>query len=268
MLGFEAIFPGKEIVGTFNTAKKLLECIGLLESIDSKLNKLIQCELNSGFDALNMAARASCKESQNKFLWDALEHFRKSRPKAKSLEKNERLCIAHIGVVICLYYLGERQNTINKLREFAQTKFTFDGWEKFGNIIKTSVFSSLNKNFVYDPTLMLTNPLESIEYQIKKIKLAMNPNSMIVKYFDKILNFRLHLKNVKETDTINELSMEIEYVLLIEKNLKDEIKKYKEDDPDCLILHRMLYYATKELDLLLLRKQAFEYADKLERKLL
>jgi hypothetical protein len=40
---------------------------------------------------------------------------------------------------------------------------------------------------------------------------------MIVKYFDKILNFRLHLKNVKETDTINELSMEIEYVLLIEK---------------------------------------------------
>lgn len=264
MLGFEAIFPGKEIVGTFNTAKKLLECIGLLESIDSKINKLIQCELNTGIEYLEKAANSNKKDSQKHFLRTAELCF----TKAKSLEKNERLCIAHIGVVICLYYLGERQNTINKLREFAQTKFTFDEWEKIGNIIKTSVFSSLNKNFVYDPALMLTNPLESIEYQIKKIKLAMNPNSMIVKYFDKILNFRLHLKNVKETDTINELSMEIEYVLFIEKNLKDEIKKYKEDDPDCLILHKMLYYATKELDLLLLRKQAFEYADKLERKLL
>jgi hypothetical protein len=257
MPGLEMIFSNP--TGTVNLGKKILECVGILESIDSKLNKLIQCELNSGFDALNMAARASCKESQNKFLWDALEHFRKSR----QLEKNERLCAAYLGSIFCLNCLGQRENTIYILKQFAYTDFGFSDWEKVGTFFKKEGLNLFIKTAF--------NPLYLIQYYL--LNSIIWRKEIFEEIFQLPSNFQEYRKfiEIKNTVNLDSLNFRIQYgekQLKKIENIINKLKTQRIKDPEIICYEHDKNFLMNKLNILYLRKEAFEYLENLEKQVL
>lgn len=257
MPGFETIFSNP--MGTLNLSKKILECIGLLESIDSKLNKLVQCKLNSGIDTFRMAAKARSQESQEKFLWSALNFF----IEAKQLEKNERLCVSYVGIIFCLLFLGEKGNTIDKLKEFAYTDFNLDEWGQTGKFFQKQgyyLFKRTALNPLYLVYYYLVNPIiwrkEIFEELIKL------PDS-IKEYFE--------LRRIGKEGTVDSIDFRIQYgekqLQKIEKIIF-KLNKQRINDPDIIFYEHDREILTKKIYILSLRKQALEFAERLEKELL
>ncbi len=252
---FETIFSHP--MGTINLSKKILEFIGILQSIDSKLNKLIQCELSSGIDTLNMAARASSEESRNKFLWNALDRF----ISAKQLEEHERLCIAFLGIIFCLNCLGERENSIYNLREFAYTNFGFNDWEQVKKLLKKEGLTLFVKTAFNPPYLIQYYLLNPIIWRKEIFQ-------EILQLSDNIKEYR-GLREIKYTANLNTINFRIQYG---EKQLKkiekiiNKLKTQRVNDPDITLYEHDIEVLTNKLKILYLRKGAFEYLEKLEKE--
>lgn len=92
------------ILSCIDLAKSVACYLKLCESIDSKITSLINCELNSGIRALNHAISANTQ--QLFYIKEAWFCFNR----AISLEKDERLVLAYIGLAACNSYLKETQN--------------------------------------------------------------------------------------------------------------------------------------------------------------
>ncbi|MBO1350207.1 MAG: hypothetical protein EBE86_023810 [Hormoscilla sp. GUM202] len=98
------------IIGAFNAAKSIAEYFGLIESLGTKVDKLISVELDAAFRTLKQS-QISLNEQQT-----LLREARASFNKAICLEKDdERLVIAYIGLSLCHYQLGDIANAKNTL---------------------------------------------------------------------------------------------------------------------------------------------------------
>lgn len=104
------------ILSCLDLAKSVACYLNLCESIDSKITRLINCDLGSGIKALDHAIDAS--NNPQFYIKEAWHCFNR----ATSLEKDERLILAYIGLAICDMYLKEPVNAEKALLEALEVK--------------------------------------------------------------------------------------------------------------------------------------------------
>ncbi|OYE01930.1 hypothetical protein [Nostoc sp. 'Peltigera membranacea cyanobiont' 232] len=92
---------------TADISIKLAKALKLTESIESRLDCLIQVEFNAARKTLLEACNSSSSDEQKSVL---INDARKSFTKATDLEKGERLFYAYLGLAICHYLLDDINN--------------------------------------------------------------------------------------------------------------------------------------------------------------
>ncbi len=102
------------IVKATELASKIAQLLGLVDSIDSKIDKLIEVHLKAGMSALE-AARDSGEE-QITLLRKARDEFLQ----AIHLEKSYRLALAFLGLACCHSWLGDKRNSEKALAQILQ----------------------------------------------------------------------------------------------------------------------------------------------------
>jgi hypothetical protein len=100
-------------------AKCIGEYFGIVESINSKIDRLSQSEFEAGMRALNQASKSGSE--QNDLLREARNRFNKSI----SLEKNERLALAYLGLSLCHYHLQDYGNAKDALRDLLPVEIDY-----------------------------------------------------------------------------------------------------------------------------------------------
>ena len=94
-------------------AEAVAGLLGLVESIDEKIDALTESELKAGILELDQAIN-STSETQS-LLRSARGHFNK----AIHLEKGSKLCLAHLGLALCHRFLGDTANATRALEDLA-----------------------------------------------------------------------------------------------------------------------------------------------------
>ena len=94
-----------------NFAKSVAEFTGLIESLESKVDKLIQSELTAGLKNLEQAMYST--NQQVSLLQEARNCFNK----ATGLEKGYRQGVAYLGLAVCHYHLKDTANYQKTLEE-------------------------------------------------------------------------------------------------------------------------------------------------------
>lgn len=108
-------------------AKSIGQMLGIIESVDSKLNgldlkinklnskidELKESELGAALRSLEQAQNTSVDVQRPILLQEARQFFNK----ALCLEKNERLFVALLGLAFCHFALGDKSNGLHALKE-------------------------------------------------------------------------------------------------------------------------------------------------------
>jgi hypothetical protein len=92
-------------------AKSVAEFAGLLDSIESKVDRLVRSELSAGLRTLEQAALSTSEQSS--LLRDARGCFNK----AASLEIGYRRVVALLGLALCHHWLDDEPNCARALEE-------------------------------------------------------------------------------------------------------------------------------------------------------
>ena len=92
------------IFGSLKLIRSIAEFSGLVETIDTKIDRLANAEFEAGFRALEQAAISSSEKDS--LLREARYRFNK----AISFEKEERLFLCHVGLAICHKELADHSN--------------------------------------------------------------------------------------------------------------------------------------------------------------
>jgi hypothetical protein len=98
----------------FDVAKSVAEFAGILDSIEAKIDRLVQSELNAGLRALEQAGRGTSE--QVPLLREARGHLNQ----AVALELGYRRVIALLGLSVCHYWLGDKPNCAAALAEILE----------------------------------------------------------------------------------------------------------------------------------------------------
>jgi len=104
MMDIKMIFHGTSI------AKQIAGYLGIIETMDAKLDRLAGSEFEGAIRSLKQAATS--QSERNSLLREARSRFNK----AISLENNERLALSYIGLALCHFQLGDDYNGREALR--------------------------------------------------------------------------------------------------------------------------------------------------------
>ena len=102
------------IFTTLGVAKSVAEFAGILDSIEAKVDRLVQSELNAGLRTLEQAGRATAE--QGSLLREARACFNR----AVSLEMGYRRVVALLGLSLCHHWLGDEPNCTRVLEEILE----------------------------------------------------------------------------------------------------------------------------------------------------
>jgi len=103
-----AIFSAAE------AAKSVAAMLGVIDSLEAKVDRLIQSELNAGFRNLDQACVA--EGERDSLLREARGCFNK----AVSLERGFRRGLALLGCAVCYHLLGDAVNRRRRLDELVE----------------------------------------------------------------------------------------------------------------------------------------------------
>jgi hypothetical protein len=102
------IMPEPITIGMVLSAAKgihaIAQLVGLLESVDSKLDQLKRSKFAAGIEALRQASLS--ENHHESLLMDARRHL----TEALALEKGHRLIMAHLALAACHHWLGDTSN--------------------------------------------------------------------------------------------------------------------------------------------------------------
>jgi hypothetical protein len=104
MMDITMIFHGA------NIAKQISGYLGIIETMDAKLDRLAGAEFEAAIRSLEQAATSQCE--RDSLLREARSRFNK----AISLENSERLALSYIGLALCHFQLGDDYNGREALR--------------------------------------------------------------------------------------------------------------------------------------------------------
>lgn len=110
------------ILACLDLAKSIASFLKLCESIDSKIDRLLNCDLGAGITALNHAVNSRSQEFF--YIREAWHSFNR----ATNLEKDERLILAYIGLALCNTYLNEKENAKQCLHYALEVKNSGNGF--------------------------------------------------------------------------------------------------------------------------------------------
>ena len=117
-----------------NLAVSIATYFKLVESVDSKIDKLLSKEYESAVMLLEQARCVTTPQVYVTLLIAAIERFNV----AVTLEQRERQLLAYLGLMLCYYYLGET-SVICKIQEtVSQQAFKSTFWERNGGEIKAA----------------------------------------------------------------------------------------------------------------------------------
>lgn len=115
-----------------NLAVSIATYLNLIESVDKKLDKLISKEFDSAKQMLEQVRYISNSAIYSNMLIGIADRFNQ----AIVLEKRERLLLSHLGLMICYYYLGEKDAFLLTQQKVSKLKFDTSFWEEYGGSIK------------------------------------------------------------------------------------------------------------------------------------
>lgn len=104
-----AVPVGSIIIAT----SKIAEYFGLIETIDSKVQKLLHQEFKSAISALEKAQNATDKANFD----FCLNMARTSFEKAVAVEENENLISAYVGLSLTEFLMGDNNNSVLTLEK-------------------------------------------------------------------------------------------------------------------------------------------------------
>lgn len=123
----------KTILAGVGLAKEIAGYLGLIETLNVKIDRLAKSELEAAIRSLKQANNS--KNEKESLLREARNRFNK----AISLEDNERLVLAYIGLAICHKNLKDRSNFIEALRAVNSVKFKGESKYIAGSIAENMV---------------------------------------------------------------------------------------------------------------------------------
>lgn len=102
------------IFTAIEVAQSIAEFAGILDSVEAKVNRLVQSELNAGLRTLEQAALGTSE--QVSLLREARGCFNK----AVTLEMGYRRVVALLGLSLCHHWLGDKPNCTRALEEILE----------------------------------------------------------------------------------------------------------------------------------------------------
>jgi tetratricopeptide (TPR) repeat protein len=153
--------------------------LGLVESLDSKVKKLLHSELNSAIRFYDQASKAQKQEQSIQLINDARVCF----TKALDLEEEERLATTYIGLAVCQAQLEDWRNAQATLEEFASGKIKIKSIA--GAISNLSGIDDLRENAKRFTSLMGGN-FRSLSIPTQSLSLNRGREDVFVKSFDSI----------------------------------------------------------------------------------
>lgn len=148
----------KTILAGVGLAKEIAGYLGLIETLNVKIDRLSKSELEAAIRSLKQANNS--KNEKESLLREARNRFNK----AISLEDNERLVLAYIGLAICHKNLRDRSNFIEALRAVNRVKFKGESKYIAGFIAENMVASGLWK------LALGKSPFDSISMEMLAIR--------------------------------------------------------------------------------------------------
>lgn len=246
----------------FNSTIKIAESTGFIESLNVKIDKLINTELNSGIKHLENSERAGDIERKKYFVDKAYECF----TNAISLEKNERLCLAYLGYIYCLGCMNERENMRVALKDFSCKHFqvNFWGYKTFKEEFVDFFVSSIQ----YLP-FKLKNYQLFAQDCILFAKLCLLVFLLFIREFNpQYWQLRMRYIKKKNVERFNEVENRIKFfqkrkiaqeqIIIIAE--KFETKQAKDTIKDS---RKILMLIEKQMQIFDLQKEAYNYANQL-----
>ena len=244
----------------FNASLKIAELTGFIESLNVKVDKLINTELNSGIKHLENSERAKTIERKKFFVDEAYKCF----TKALSLEKNERLFLAYIGYIYCLGCMNAKENLRVALKDFSCKHFQVNFWRSV--------------NFKEEVVDIFVSSIQYLPFKLKNFKLFAQDCILFIKLFLFLLfledfnpqycKLRMRFTRKKNVETFNELENRIKFfqkrsiahkkIIMIAK--KFETKQAKDIIKDS---RERIMLIEKQMGIFELQKEAYYYANQL-----
>jgi hypothetical protein len=153
-----------------NVAKSVAEFTGLIESLESKVDKLIQSELTAGLRNLEQAMYST--NQQVSLLQEARNCFNR----AAGLEKGYRQGVAYLGLAVCHYHLKDTANYQKTLEDLLT--------------VNAEMNTALTVLTVADEVDEVTSPMLGLFGLVKLAKDIISDEGKD-KYKEKILKLRL-----------------------------------------------------------------------------
>lgn len=98
------------IFGTLNAAKTIAEYLGLIETVDNSVKRLLHQQFVAAQNSLKNAETAT-DNMRAEYLKSALNSFNL----AIAVEENENLISSYVGMAMCQYLLGDVTNARSSL---------------------------------------------------------------------------------------------------------------------------------------------------------
>ncbi|MBW4558204.1 MAG: hypothetical protein KME59_20185 [Trichormus sp. ATA11-4-KO1] len=177
--------------GIFDISIRLAQAFKLIESIESKIDQLIEVDFNAAWKTLLQAYNSSSSNKQKSVL---VHDARTGFTKATCLEKGERLFYAYLGLAICHNLLNDNNNVKTALLEAAKVSIYNDIYRQERNSslgFNKYVFNSFINNYNPETTLNIVKSILSyplILEQKKEIKKYNKSKSNLINDIYKKIN--------------------------------------------------------------------------------
>lgn len=126
------------IFGSINLTKSIAEYLGLIESTNSLLNKLIHQAFRSAKSNLEYAHNSS-----GTIQMDYLRQARNEFNQAVAVEDNEAKIYALLGLAMCQHFLGDESNATRNMAKIRTVELSRSEKFKYGAIGVISTVSPL-----------------------------------------------------------------------------------------------------------------------------
>lgn len=106
------------IFGIFNISKTVASYLGLIESVDKSVKKLLHQQFLAAQSSLEQAKNTKNEHLRKEYLKSALHSFNL----AIAVEENENLISSYVGLAMCQFLLGDKENYESSLKKASSTK--------------------------------------------------------------------------------------------------------------------------------------------------
>ena len=94
------------VIASMNVANSIAAYFGLIETVSSNVSSLVHQSFKSARLHLEMARTASSREQSKEYIKEAMKKF----VEAIAVEKDENLVSSYVGLAMCQYLLGDKEN--------------------------------------------------------------------------------------------------------------------------------------------------------------